>query len=137
MDALKAEIAGSISTQLSNVYVPVPRNPSLYASAACSALGGTGSAPVLPVPTKDRTVIMSETLDCTIDTSNVDESKQKEVQPGTIRVAIGKEIHTSEGHNNWRCTAVMRDPRNSACIQVACRDEDELRVVKQAAEKAR
>ena len=31
----------------------------------------------------------------------------------------------------------MRDPRNNARIRVACRDEEELKAVKQAAEKAK
>jgi hypothetical protein len=81
---------------------------------------------------------MSETLYCIIDTSKVDESKQKEIQPGAIRAAIEKEIRVKEGSgSNWRCAAVMRDPRNNACIRVACRDEKEHSIVKQAAEKAK
>jgi hypothetical protein len=39
--------------------------------------------------------------------------------------------------SSWRCAAVMRDPRNSACIRVACRDEKEHKAVKEAAEKAK
>ena len=79
---------------------------------------------------------MLETLYCTIDTLKVNESKQKEVQPGAIRAAIEKEIHAKEG-SNWRCAAVIRDPRNNTCIWVACQDEKEHKVVKQAAEKAK
>jgi hypothetical protein len=79
---------------------------------------------------------MSETLYCTIGTSRVDESKQLEVKPGAIRVAIEKDMRTKEGVN-WRCAAVMRDPRNNAHIRVACRDAKENKAVKQAAEKAK
>ena len=81
---------------------------------------------------------MSETLYCTIDTSKVDESKQREVQPGAIRAAIEKEIRATEGNgSNWRCAAVIRDPRNNTCIRIAYWDEKEHKVVKQAAEKAK
>ena len=79
---------------------------------------------------------MSDMPYCTIDTSAVDENKQQEVQPGAIRAAIEKEIRTKEG-SQWRCAAVMRDPRNTARIRVACRDEKEQKAVKQAAEKAK
>jgi hypothetical protein len=79
---------------------------------------------------------MLETLYCTMDIPKVDESKQKEVWPGTIRAAIEKDIRTKEG-SNWRCAAVMRDPRNNTYIQVACRDEKEHNAVKLAAEKAK
>jgi hypothetical protein len=36
---------------------------------------------------------------------------------------------------NWRCTAVTRDPRNTARIRVTCRDEAELQLVKEATQK--
>jgi hypothetical protein len=66
---------------------------------------------------------MSKTLYCTIDTSKVDESKQREVQLRAIRAAIENEMRTKEGSGNWRCAAVIRDLRNNACIRVACWDE--------------
>jgi hypothetical protein len=141
---LKAEIATSISTQLSGVYVPAPASNSSYAAAAESATLGTlpqKSQPLsrpsnLTPNSTSRTLTMSDIPHCTIDTSRVDESKQQEVQPGAIRLAIEKEIRTKQG-SNWRCAAVMRDPRNNARIRVACRDEKEQKAVKQAAEKAK
>jgi hypothetical protein len=127
---LKAEIATSISTQLSNVHVPAPATRSSYATAARSlATPSQSSSSTSRAPT-------SEIPYCTIDTSGVDENKQLDVQPGAIREAIEKEIRTKEG-NRWRCVAVMRDPRNPARIRVACRDENEQKAVKQAAEKAK
>jgi hypothetical protein len=81
---------------------------------------------------------MSETLYCTIDTSKVDESKQREVQLGAIQAAIEKEIRTKEGSkSNWRCAAIIRDLRNNTCIRVACRDEKEHKAVKQAVENVK
>ena len=144
IENLKADIAASISTQLSNVYVPAPPTTSSYAAVAQSTTVGTLSprTPPLSQPSNlasismSRASTMSETLYCTIDTSRVDESKQQEAQPGAIRVAIEKEMRTKEG-GNWRCAAVMRDPRNNAHIRVACRDEKEHKAVKQAVEKAK
>jgi Zinc knuckle len=132
---LKAEITTSISTQLSNVYVPAgpaPPTPTSYAAVARSSA-------TLPQNLTPSSASRASTLDipyCTIDTSGVDEDKQEQVQPGALRQAIEKEIRAKEG-NKWRCVAVMRDPRNTARIRVACRDENEHQAVKQAAEKAK
>jgi hypothetical protein len=144
IESLKAEIAASINTQLSNVYVPAPASGRSYAAVAQSLPAGTPPprTPPLSQPSNlasismSRTSVMSETLYCTIDTSKVNESKRNEVQPGAIRAAIEKEIRIKEG-GNWRCAAVMRNPRNEACIRVACRDEKEHKAVKQAAEKTK
>ena len=57
------------------------------------------------------------------------------VQPGAIRGAIEKDMHTMEGHDGWRCIAVIKDPKNTARIRVTCRDEAELQHVKAAAQK--
>jgi hypothetical protein len=124
---LKTEITTSISAQLSNVYVPAPATRTSYATVArSSATLPHQSTP----PSTSRASSMSDMPYCTIDTSGQD------VQPGTIRAAIEKEIRTNEG-SQWRCVAVMRDPRNMARIRVACRDEKEQKAVKQAAEKAK
>jgi Zinc knuckle len=139
-EAFKAEIATLISTQLSNVYVPPPMSTTSYAAIAQrSPLQGspqTIQPRTLPSNSATRASIMSDTPYCTIDTSGVEQNKQQEVQPGAIRAAIEKEIRAKEG-NQWRCVAVMRDPRNTARIRVACRDENEHQAVKQAAEKAK
>jgi hypothetical protein len=125
IESMKAEIAASISTQLSNVYVLAPASSRSYAAVAQSSPLNQPSIATISTARASR---VSETLYCTIDTSKVDESKQKEVQLGAIQAAIEKEIRTKGG--NWRCSAVMRDPRNTARIRVACRNEDELKAVK-------
>ena len=139
-EAFKAEIATLISTQLSNVYVPPPMSTTSYAAIAQRSppQGSTQTIQLRNQPSNSatRASIMSDTPYCTIDTSGVEQSKQQEAQPGAIRAAIEKEIRTTKG-NQWRCAAVMRDPRNMARIRVACRDEKEQEVVKQAAEKAK
>jgi hypothetical protein len=70
---------------------------------------------------------MTDTLYCTIDTSRMGEEDKGKVYPGSIRKA--------DGQANWRCAAVIKDARNGERIRVACRDEAELRKVKEAAQK--
>ena len=83
--------------------------------------------PAHPAPT-------TATLFCTIDTSRV-EGNETETQPGKIRQTIESEMRTAGEHEGWRCLAVNKDPRNSARIRVACRDETELQQVKQAVQR--
>lgn len=77
----------------------------------------------------------TDTLHCTIDTSRVEEQNQVEAQVGNIRRAIETEVKVREGHEAWRCAAVIKDPRNTNRVRIVCRDEAELRRVKEAAEK--
>jgi hypothetical protein len=79
--------------------------------------------------------VPTDPIYCTIDTSRVEESRKEEAQIGPIRTAIEKEIQESSGQENWRCIAVMRHPRNTNRIRIACRNEEELQEVKKAAEK--
>jgi hypothetical protein len=88
IECLKAEIAASISTQLSNVYVLAPVSSSSYA-AVVRAPPPSGTllpkSPPLSQPSNlasismSRVSGMSKTLYYTLDTSKVDESKQREV----------------------------------------------------------
>ena len=80
---------------------------------------------------------MTDTLYCTVDTSRVREEDRNKAQPGAIRQAIEREIRTVGGHEGWRFVAVIKDPRNTACIRVTCRDEVELQQVKEAAQRPR
>lgn len=65
----------------------------------------------------------------------MEEGDKDRVEPGAIRRAIEKEIRTDEGHEKWRCVAVIKDSKNTARIRVTCRDENELKRVKEAAQK--
>ncbi|EXM13523.1 hypothetical protein FOTG_18025 [Fusarium oxysporum f. sp. vasinfectum 25433] len=42
---------------------------------------------------------------------------------------------SKEGQQSWRCAAVVRDVRNADRIKVICRDEAEMQLTKQTAEK--
>lgn len=78
---------------------------------------------------------MTDTLYCTIDTSRMGAEDKNKAQPGVIRETIEKEIRVGAQRDNWRCTAVTRDPRNTARIRVTCRDEAEMQLVKEAMQK--
>jgi hypothetical protein len=90
-ECLKAEIAASISTQLSNIYV-LASSSSYAAVAQAPPPLGTLLPKSLPLSQPSNLAfisisqasVMSETLYCTIDTSKVDESKQREVQLSAI-----------------------------------------------------
>jgi hypothetical protein len=56
----------------------------------------------------------------------VEEDREEEAHVGPIWAAIEKEVRESKGQANWRCVAVMKDPRNPACIRIAWRNEEEL-----------
>jgi len=78
---------------------------------------------------------MTDAPYCTVDTSRVEEDKSK-AQPGTIRQAIEQEMRKLEDHKSWRCVAASKDPRNTTRIRITCRNEPELQLVKEAAQKS-
>jgi hypothetical protein len=134
IETLKAEVAELIQTQWSNVqkssafnmsYVDVARTPPSSLPSNVQTLTSMGTTPST----------MTDTLYCTIDTSRMGEDDKSKVHPGSIRKAIEEEIRTADGQANWRCAAVIKDSRNAERIRVACRDEAELRRVKEAAQK--
>jgi hypothetical protein len=128
-DDLKTELTASMGTQLSSVYLPT-QSSRTYAEVAQTPPSNQQSN--LASMWINKTVKeASDTPYCTIDTSGVGE----EVQVGPIRTAIEKEIQESTGQENWRYVAVTRDPRNTARIKIACRNEEEHQAVKRAAEK--
>ena len=77
----------------------------------------------------------TDTLFCTVDTSRVEEGEKNEVQVADIRKAIEKEIRTQEDMGRWRCTAVVKEARNPDRIRVVCRDEGEVQLIREAAQK--
>ncbi len=77
----------------------------------------------------------ANTLFCTIDTSRVMEEDKGKTQIAGIRQMIEKVMRENEETKNWRCAAVVKDPKNTARIRVICRNEDEIQQVKEAAQK--
>ena len=103
-----------------------------YASVLTRSINPSSSA---SLPATSMASNTTNTLYCTIDISGVGEEEKSKAQPGIVRKAIEEEIRTADGHPNWRCAAVIRDPRNTERIKIACRDEAELQRVKEAAQK--
>jgi hypothetical protein len=81
--------------------------------------------------------ILTDTLYCIVDVSNVEEADRAAANAGNIRQEIEKGMREGEEGGGWRCVAVARDPRNSARIRITCRDESELARVKEVAEKTK
>jgi len=79
---------------------------------------------------------ITDTPYCTIDTSRVEEEDKNRAQPVVIRQAIEQEMRKSEDHRSLRCLAVANDPRCAARIRIICRNEAELELVKEAAQKS-
>ena len=76
----------------------------------------------------------TDALYCVIDTTRVAEGDIDKTSPGAIRAAVEKEIRTTNGQDTWRCRAVTRDARGTNRVRIACRDEPEQQMVRQAAE---
>jgi hypothetical protein len=134
LEAFKAEISAMIETQLSNIQVPASASPSYAAIARTPPTSQPSNLPSFSSRSLTPSTL-TDTLYCTIDTSRMTEEDKSKAQPGTIRHAIEKEMRTHAERDNWRCTAVTRDPRNTARIRVTCRDEAELELVKEATQK--
>ena len=128
------ELTDTINNRPSTIYGPSPANS--YANVAAS--------PPNSQPSNIRTITSvgsagsrtTDTLYCTIDTSRVREESRDRTGLGDIRQAIETKMRTREGHANWRCAAVIRDSKNTKRIKIACRDESELQLVKESAQKA-
>jgi hypothetical protein len=78
---------------------------------------------------------LTDTLFYTIDISRVEEKEKGKVQVADIRKAIEAKIQTHENQGNWRCAAVVKEASNPDRIRVIYRDESEVALVKEAAQK--
>src|SRR5689334_854433 len=122
MEAFIAEITSMIQTQLSNIQVSASASPSYAVIARTPPTSQPSNLPSLS--SKSLTPpTMTDTRYCTIDTSQMNAEDKSKAQPGRIREMIEKEMRTRAEGDNWRCTAVTRDPRNTERIRVTCRDE--------------
>jgi hypothetical protein len=65
----------------------------------------------------------------------VEEKEKGKVQVADVRKAIEAEIRTRENMGDWRCAAVVKEARNPDRVKVVCRDEGEVQLVKEAAQK--
>ncbi|KAM5529724.1 hypothetical protein FOXYSP1_17568 [Fusarium oxysporum f. sp. phaseoli] len=123
-------IAGSISsgaqTRPQPSYADVARTPPTSQPSNIRTLSSMRTTPSS----------FTDTLFCTIDTSRVSEEDRGKAQVGEVRQAIEEKVRAREGGQpNWRCAAVVKDVRNEDRIKVVCRDEAELQLVREAAER--
>lgn len=44
-------------------------------------------------------------------------------------------MHRREDQENWQCTVVVKDATNVDWVKVICRDETEIQLIKEAAQK--
>ncbi|KAM4062570.1 reverse transcriptase (RNA-dependent DNA polymerase) [Hirsutella rhossiliensis] len=72
----------------------------------------------VPAAKSARTAV-SDSLYCTVDTSR----------------AIESDMRKSQRQETWKCAAVVTDARNPDRIKILCRDQTELKQVKEAAQK--
>jgi hypothetical protein len=120
--------------QLAMTKTQLAKTTSAMSNEPCGASPAQSYAAALAGPARSSPTPMANSLYCTIDTSRV-EGNEHEIQPGAIRSAVEREMRVSADHERWRCMAVNRDPKNSARIRIACRNEIELQQVKEAAQK--
>lgn len=76
----------------------------------------------------------TDTFYCTIDTSRVDDGDNDQTTAGAIRSMAEEEIRAEQGQSNWRCRAVIKDPKKPNRVKIACRDEAEQNMVKRIVE---
>ncbi|KAM4056517.1 endonuclease-reverse transcriptase domain-containing protein [Hirsutella rhossiliensis] len=139
---LKRELVG-VKEQLNQLMqkldvsgeVALPSGPRATFADVARALPNSppSSTRSIPGPTKQQTA--NDSVHCTIDTSRVSESNRNKAQIGQIRQAIEVEMRAKNGHETWRCAAVVRESRNADRVKIVCRDEAELQLVKEAAQK--
>ncbi|KAJ6436683.1 reverse transcriptase [Purpureocillium lavendulum] len=118
--------------QLEAITTHVSESPQLsYAEVACSAPSSERSN-IRTLSTGDTTPShFTDTFYCTIDTSRIADGQDGQVTAGAIRTMAETEIRAEQGFSNWRCRAVIKDPKKPNRIRIACRDENEHNMVKQ------
>jgi hypothetical protein len=131
---IQEQVTAILEKQLFSIQLSSPN-----ASYADIARAPPGSHPSNLRTLSDQTTpsILTDTLYCTIDVSNVEEAERGMANAGNIRQEIEKGMREGEARSGWRCVAVTRDPRNIARIRITCRDESELAHVKEVAEKTK
>ncbi|XP_044718812.1 reverse transcriptase [Hirsutella rhossiliensis] len=128
-----------IRAQLETLATPAS---SLQSSPQMSYASAAGSSPTIqtrnrgtvPAAKSARTAV-SDSLYCTVDTSRVEEANRCQTQIGNIRKAIESDMRKSQRQETWKCAAVVTDARNPDRIKILCRDQTELKQVKEAAQK--
>jgi hypothetical protein len=122
-DGIAALASGQVSPRPS--YADIARTPPTSQPSGLHTLSSANTTPST----------FTDTLFCTIDTSRVEEKDKSRAQVADIRKTIEAEVQTREDMGNWRCAAVVKEARNPGRVRVICRDEREVKMVKDVAEK--
>ena len=78
---------------------------------------------------------MTDTLNGTVDVSQVGEVDKYKTGASRIKRDIVEKTCEGDGKRGWRFVAVARDPRNVAHTRISCGVESELARVRAMAEK--
>jgi uncharacterized coiled-coil protein SlyX len=149
MECAIADTKAQLSEELRQARVQIDaltRNPVFTTSSQPSARASyaeVARTPPSSQPSGVRTLSSSNTTPstftdtpfCTIDTSRVEEKEKGKVQVADVRKAIEAEVRTRENMGDWRCVAVVKEARNPDRVKVVCRNESEIKLVKDAAQK--
>jgi hypothetical protein len=76
---------------------------------------------------------VTEILHCTFDTSSTEDERAEEITPGAIRTLEEGEVRAEKAQPDWRCLAVIKDPKKPR-IRIACRNEEENKTIKRLVE---
>jgi hypothetical protein len=127
IDVLQRKSIGTATAQASpsRSYAEIARTPPSSQPSGIRTLPSQNTTPST----------LTDTLFCTIDTSRVDEKEKGKVQVADIRKTIEAEIQRLGSKENWRCAAVVKEARNPHRVRVICRDEGEVQLAKEAAQK--
>ena len=116
---------------------PVTSTQMTYAAAAASAKNGSNA--VVNIAARRRVAPAAPSarppIFCTVETAEEGEAREK--LPTLVRQGVETAVRAETKDQAWKCMAVIRDARNHKRIRVMCRTEEELAVVKRAAEKAK
>lgn len=118
-------IASSVQTSPQPSYADVARSPPTSQPSNVHTLSSMRTTPSS----------LTDALFCTIDTSRVIQEDRGKVQVGEVRQSIEEKVRARDGRESWRCAAVVKDARHPDRIKVICRDEEEMQLVKDVAEK--
>jgi hypothetical protein len=126
LDMIADSISSGAQTSPQPSYADVARTPPTSQPSNVRTLSSIRTTPSS----------FTDTLFCTIDTPRVSEEDRGKAQVGDVRQAIEEKVRGREGSQpNWRCVAVVKDVRNKDRIKVVCRDEAEVQLIREAAEK--
>jgi hypothetical protein len=132
--SLKAENIALANAQKRSIQVPSGGSPT-YAAIARTP---PNSYPSNLSPISSGITAPSRNTDtpyCTIDMSRASAEEKTKTNPAVVREAIEKEVRNQQGKEGWRCIAVTRDVKNHDRIRITGRDAQEIKVIKEAADK--